>query len=179
MFAQNSDAAILKITGVTPNLSPYGRAIDFTSMRAAAQFFVDNLNTVADPRLPKFFTQARSSNGATLIGYKGIPSACTGSESQFLYQPSGLNIALVTAPMASVLMTYAEVEVIKTEAALKGYTTGDAKAAYDKGVRAAVEQWGAVLPATYLQSPARAYDGTLARIMLQKYYALFFNDYQQ
>lgn len=180
VFAQNSDAALLKITGITPNVSPYGRAIDFTSMRAAGQFFVDNLNAVADPRLPKFFTPAKSSNGATTIGYKGIPSAYTGSESQFQFQPSGLNIALVTAPLVSVIMTYAEVEFIRAEAALKGYTAGDAKAAYEKGVRAAIEQWGGVLPATYLQSPsAGAYDGTLARIMLQKYYALFFNDYQQ
>ena len=180
VFVQNSDAAILKITGVVPNISPYGRAIDFTSNRAAASFFVDNLNTLADPRLPKFATQAKSSNGATIIGYRGIPSAYTGSDSQFQYQPSNLNIGLITAPMVSIMMSYAEVEFIKAEAALKGYTTGDAKAAYDKGVRAAIEQWGAVLPATYLQtSSASAYDGTLARIMLQKYYALFFNDYQQ
>ncbi|MGY3091282.1 hypothetical protein ACVWYF_004348 [Hymenobacter sp. UYAg731] len=180
VFTQNSDAAILKITGAAPNLSPYGRAIDFTTSRAAAQFFIDNLNMLADPRLPKFATQARSSNGTTLIGYRGIPSAYTGSDAQFMYQPSNLSIALVTAPTVSVIMTYAEVEFIKAEAALKGYTTGDAKAAYDKGVRAAIEQWGGVLPATYLQTPsAGAYDGTLARIMLQKYYALFFNDYQQ
>jgi len=180
VFTQNSDAAILKITGVAPNLSPYGRAIDFTSNRAAAQYFIDNLNTLADPRLPKFATQARSSNGTTLIGYRGIPSAYTGSDAQFMYQPSNLSIALVTAPTVSVIMTYAEVEFIKAEAALKGYTTGDAKAAYDKGVRAAIEQWGGVLSATYLQAPsAGAYNGTLARIMLQKYYALFFNDYQQ
>ena len=179
VFTQNSEAALLKITGITPNVSPYGRAIDFTSGRAAAQFFIDSLNVLADPRLPKFATQAKSSDGTTAIGYKGIPSAYTGSDSQFKYQPSNLNIALVTAPMISVIMTYAEVEFIKAEAALRGYTTGDAKAAYDKGVRAAIEQWGAALPATYLQSQAGAYNGTLERIMLQKYYALFFNDYQQ
>ena len=180
VFTQNSEAAVLRITGVVPNISPYGRAIDFTSNRAASQFFIDNLNTLTDPRLPRFATQARSSNGATLIGYRGIPSAYTGSDAQFQYQPSNLNIALVTAPTVSVIITYAEVEFIRAEAVLKGYVAGDAKAAYDRGVRAAIEQWGAVLPATYLQTPsAGAYDGTLARIMLQKYYALFFNDYQQ
>ena len=104
---------------------------------------------MTDPRLPRFTTQVRSSNGATLIGYRGIPSAYTGSDAQFQYQPSNLNIALVTAPTVSVIMTYAEVEFIRAEAVLKGYAAGDAKAAYDRGVRAAIEQWGAVLPATY------------------------------
>ena len=179
VFTQNSDAALLKVTGVAPNLSPWGRAIDFTTGRAAAEFFVENLNTLNDPRLPKFASQARASDGKTTIGYKGIPSAYTGSDAQFKYVPSNLNVALITAPMVCVIMTYAEVEFIKAEAAQRGITKGDAKTAYEKGVKAAVEQWGATLPATYFQNAAAAYDGTLARIMLQKYYALFFNDYQQ
>ncbi|SDY80562.1 SusD/RagB family nutrient-binding outer membrane lipoprotein [Hymenobacter psychrophilus] len=183
VFTQNSEAAVLKITGVTPNISPWGRAIDFTTFRAAASFFIDNLNTWTDPRLPKFNTLARTSNGSTTIGYRGISSAYGGSDAQFQYLPSNLNIALVSAtvaaPMPSVLMSYAEVEFIKAEAAQKGYTTADARTHYEQGVRAAVEQWGAVLPATYFQNAAAAYDGTLARIMLQKYYALYFNDYQQ
>jgi len=179
VFTQNSDAALLKVTGVAPNLSPWGRAIDFTTGRAAAEFFVENLNTLNDPRLPKFASQARASDGKTTIGYKGIPSAYTGSDAQFKYVPSNLNVALITAPMVCVMMTYAEVEFIKAEAAQRGLTQGDAKSAYEKGVKAAVEQWGATLPATYFQNAAAAYDGSLARIMLQKYYALFFNDYQQ
>ncbi|MGY2134633.1 SusD/RagB family nutrient-binding outer membrane lipoprotein [Hymenobacter sp. HD11105] len=183
VFTQNSEAAILRLTGVTPNVSPWGRAIDFTTFRAAAEFFIDNLNTWADPRLSRFNTQARTQNGSTTIGYKGIPSAYAGSDAQFQYQPSNFNVALVTAtaaaPMPSVLMTYAEVELIKAEAAQRGYTTADARTHYERGVKAAVEQWGAVLSATYFQNPAAAYNGTLERIMLQKYYALFFNDYQQ
>jgi hypothetical protein len=183
VFTQNSEAAILKINGVAPNVSPWGRAIDFTTTRAAAAYFIDNLNTWSDPRLPKFSTQARAQMGNSTIGYKGIPSAYSGSDGQFQYVPSNLNVALVTAkvdvPMSSVLMTYAEVEFIKAEAAQKGYTAANARTHYEQGVRAAIEQWGAVVPATYFQNAAAAYNGTLERIMLQKYYALFFNDYQQ
>jgi hypothetical protein len=76
-------------------------------------------------------------------------------------------------------MTYAEVEFIKAELAQKGIIATDAKTHYEKGVKAAVEQWGAVMPATYFDNLNAAYDGTLERIMLQKYYALYFNDYQQ
>jgi hypothetical protein len=179
VFTQNSESAILKITGVAPNVSPWGRAIDFTTSRAAAEFFIDNLNTWNDPRLAKFNTQAKSKDGRTNIGYKGIPSAYGGSDAQFQYQPSNLNIALVTAPMVAVLMPYAEVEFIKAECAQRGYTTADARTHYEKGVRAAIEQWGATVPATYFQAASTSYDGSLERIMLQKYYALYFVDYQQ
>ncbi|HEY0898179.1 MAG TPA: SusD/RagB family nutrient-binding outer membrane lipoprotein, partial [Sphingobacteriaceae bacterium] len=179
VFTKNEEAAILKITGITPNVSPWGRAIDFTTFRAASSFFIDNLNAVNDPRLPKFATQARPSTGTGTIGYKGIPSGYTGSDSQFGYQPSNLNIALVTAPMTAVIMTYAEVEFIKAELALLGKITGDAKTHYENGVKAAITQWGATVPADYFTNANAAYNGTLERIMLQKYYALFFNDYQQ
>ena len=179
VFTKNEEAAVLKITGVTPNVSPWGRAIDFTTFRAASSFFIDNLNAMADPRLAKFATQARPSTGTGTIGYQGIPSGYSGGESQFDYQPSNLNIQLVTAPMTAVIMTYAEVEFIKAELALLGKIPGDAKTYYENGVRAAITQWGAAVPADYFTNANAAYNGTLERIMLQKYYALFFNDYQQ
>ena len=183
VFTSNADAAVLKITGIVPNISPWGRAIDFTTFRASAAFHIDNLNDFNDPRLPRWNTLARNSGGTATIGYKGIPSAYSGPESQFAYLPSNANIALVTAtataPMQGVIMTYAEVELIKAELAQKGKITGSAQTFYQNGVKASIEQWGAVMPANYFTNPKAAYDGTLARIMLQKYYALYFNDYQQ
>ena len=183
VFASNADAAILKITGVVPNVSPWGRAIDFTTFRAAASFHIDNLNDFNDPRLPRWNTLARNSGGTVTIGYRGIPSAYSGPESQFAYLPSNANIALVaatvTAPMQGVIMTYAEVELIKAELAQKGRITGSAQTFYQNGVKASIEQWGAVMPANYFTNSQAAYNGTLERIMLQKYYALYFNDYQQ
>ncbi|WP_114777469.1 SusD/RagB family nutrient-binding outer membrane lipoprotein [Botryobacter ruber] len=179
VFTSNDDAAILQIPGIPPLISPWGRAVDFRTGRAAAEFFVDNLNNMNDPRLSKFFGQARLKDGTTTIGYKGIPSGYAGGEAQFDFTPSNLNIALVTAPMIAVIMSYAEVEFIKAELAQKGVITSDAQTHYENGVKAAIEQWGATVPAGYFENPAAAYDGTLERIMLQKYYALYFNDYQQ
>ncbi len=176
VFTRNQDAAILQISGVEPNLSPWGRAIDFTLFRAAGEFFVDNLNNFNDPRLPLFHTTARALDGTTVIGYKGIPSGF--GQEQFDYIPSNVNIALVESPMISVIMSYAEVEFIKAELAQKNILAADARMHYEKGVMAAIEQWGGVVPADYFANPAAAYDGTLDRIMLQKYYALYFNDYQ-
>jgi hypothetical protein len=83
------------------------------------------------------------------------------------------------------MMTYAEVEFIKAELALKGYATGNTpKYHYDKGITASMVQWGVILAQGYLEQPGVVYKtaaGTneqLEQIILQKYYAYFFVDYQ-
>ncbi|HSN62081.1 MAG TPA: SusD/RagB family nutrient-binding outer membrane lipoprotein, partial [Ferruginibacter sp.] len=179
VFTSNTEGAVLSLTGISPYMSPWGRAIDFTTFRAAGEFFVNNLNNFNDPRLPKFCTEARPVSGTGTLGYKGIPSGYDGNGATFNFIPSNMNIALVTAPMNIPIMPYAEVEFIKAEVALLSSNAAATKTAYEKGVKASIEQWGAVMPATYFTNPLAAFDGTMERIMLQKYYALFFVDYQQ
>jgi hypothetical protein len=184
IFTSKDDAAIFKVTGLAPNLSPIPRPQDLTTGRAAAHFFIDNLNTFKDPRLTLFNSQAKTRDGKTNIGYKGITSGYSGGDSQFDFLPSNFAQALVTAPMISVIMSYAEVEFIKAELAFKGVIATSAKTHYENGVKAAVLQWAAPdyqFPATYFTANGNiaGYNSTLERILLQKYYALFFNDYQQ
>ena len=188
VFSSNDESAILKLTGITPFSSPWARPVDFTSYRASGKFFLDSLNAFKDPRLPKFSTPAKNAAGSAPIGYMGIPSGYAGSESQFNYIPSNVNQLLVTAssasiaPMICVVMPYAEVELIKAEVEFQSNNHIAAKAAYEKGVKAAIEQWGAVMPVDYFTNVstigATAYNATLSRIILQKYYALFFVDFQ-
>ena len=188
VFASNDDAAVLKLTGITPLSSPWGRPVDFTTYRAVAKFFLDSLNAFNDPRRAKFASQAKNASGSATIGYMGIPSGYAGSESQFTYIPSNVIQALVTAsaasvtPMICVVMPYAEVEMIKAEVEFHFNNQVAAKTAYEKAVKASIEQWGAVMPADYFTNAATtaatAYNGTLERILLQKYYTLFFVDYQ-
>jgi hypothetical protein len=179
VFTSNDQAAIVKLSGVTPFVSPWGRAIDFTTFRAAGIFFTDNLNDLNDPRRARLLTQARNKISNANIGYKGIPSGYAGSDNQFDYIPSNMNIALVTAPMNIFLMSYAEVELIKAELEFRNSNAAAAKVAYEKGVKASIELTGAVMPADYFTNTKAAYNGTLERIMLQKYFALFFTDFQQ
>lgn len=180
VFTANTDAAILNLTGITPLVSPWGRPIDFPTFRAAGKFFLDSLNTMNDPRRAKFASQAKSKTDPyPNIGYMGIPHGYTGNENQFNYTPSNLLQALVTAPMIVPILPYAEVEFIKSELEWKSGNTTAAKTAYEKGVKAAIEQWGVTMPADYFTNATAGYDGSLERIMLQKYYALFFVDYQQ
>lgn len=179
VFTTNDQAAVVKLSGITPFVSPWGRAIDFTTFRSAGLFFTNNLNDFNDPRRAKILTQARNKIGNANIGYKGIPSGYAGSDNQFDYIPSNMNIALVTAPMSIVLMSYAEVEFIKAELEFRNNNETAAKTAYEKGVKASIEQWGAVMPTDYFTNAKAAYNSTLERIMLQKYYALYFTDFQQ
>jgi hypothetical protein len=133
IFSSNTDAAILSLTGTTPLVSPWGRAIDFTLFRVAGKFFLDSLNALNDPRRSKFATEARNKANTANIGYKGIPSGYTGSETQFDFIPSILQVGLVTAPMIVPIMPYAEVELIKAELELKTGTNTAAKTAYERG----------------------------------------------
>jgi hypothetical protein len=180
IFTSNAEAAVLNLTGVTPLTSLWGRPVDFPLFRAAGKFFLDSLNAFNDPRRARFASQARANTtGTPTIGYKGIPSGYTGSENQFNYAPSNLLQTLVTAPMIVPILPYAEVEFIKAELEWKSGNNAAAKTAYEKGVKAAIEQWGVVVPTDYFTNPDAAYNNTLSRILLQKYYALFFVDFQQ
>jgi hypothetical protein len=184
VFSTNDDAAALKLTGITPLASPWGRPVDFTTFRAAGKFFIDSLNSTNDPRRPKLTTLAKNAAGSTTIGYQGIPSGYNASTTTFNFIPSNMSQLLVTAsataPVYCPLMTYSEVELIKAEVELMySKNNAAAKAAYEKGVKASIEQWGLVVPADYFTNVNAAFNNSLQRIMLQKYYALYFVDYQQ
>lgn len=176
LFENNTESAFVKATGTAPFDAPIARPQDFTTGRSAADFFVSYLNTVKDPRLAKFFSKARDLNNKD-IGYKGIPSGYKPG-TIFDYTPSNLNQNLAKTPLTIKILGYSELQFILAELALKGIINGDAKTFYEKGVAASLEQWDTIMPATYLSQPLVAYNGTLERIMMQKYIALFFIDQQ-
>lgn len=177
VFETNAESAILQVTGVGANVSPWGRPQDFRLNVKLASFFIDNLNTFEDPRRPLIATTGTDLDNNN-IGYIGIPSGYAGADSQFEYNASNLQITPVTNPMQIFILPYSEVEFIKAEMAQRGYTS-DAQLHYEKGVKAAIEQLKGTMPATYFDNVAVQYDGTLEQIMLQKYYSLYFVDYQQ
>lgn len=180
VFESNDDAALLSISGGVPYSTPIARPQDLTSYRAMAEFFVDHLNHNGDIRCAAWFGKAKDITGNSL-GYKGIPSGHFG-ELNIDYTPSNINQQLAKAPLKIVLLSYAEVEFIKAEMAQRGLISSAAKMHYEAGIRASVEQWGIKADEAYYTSffsqPGVVYNGTLERIMLQKYYGLFFCDYQ-
>ena len=173
VFESNEDAAELFISGVFPAEPPMTRPQDFTSYKVLSEFFIDNLKNWNDPRLPVFATQATNDNQKSYVGW---PSGYNIAPS---FNGSGPNQNIVKPPLELTLMGYAELEFIKAELALKNIISSDAGTHYKNGVQAAIERWGATFPASYFDNEETEFNGTLERIMIQKFYALFFCDYQQ
>ncbi len=173
LFESNDEAALLPVTGVYPLEAPMTRPQDFTSYKALSEFFIDHLKEWNDPRLP-IFAQQTTNDGVK--SYFGWPSGYNTVPS---FNGSLPNQGIVKAPMKLALMTYAEVEFIKAELAQKSIISSDAANHYRKAVEAAITQWGAIVPEGYFDNSETKYDNSLERIMIQKYYALFFCDYQQ
>ncbi|MGO2103357.1 MAG: SusD/RagB family nutrient-binding outer membrane lipoprotein [Psychroflexus halocasei] len=177
IFTGSDDEAVIEITGVAPLLSPWDRPQDFGTFRYYSEFFIDKLNDFEDPRRSIYAGTANGQNNED-YGYIGEPiDYINESLPDSIATASNVLNSLAEAPLIIPIMSYAEVEFIKAELAQKGYL-GNAQQHYENGVRAAIEMWGVDFPADYFNNSATAYDGTLEQIMLQKYFALFFTDYQ-
>ncbi|HEY4651651.1 MAG TPA: SusD/RagB family nutrient-binding outer membrane lipoprotein, partial [Pontibacter sp.] len=178
IFTTNEESAILRYTTTKPLVSAFDntRVYDFNGSHGLANFFVNNLNEMKDPRLARWATKYGS-------GYSGIPSGYAPGnipERQSTYPE-----ALMKEPLLGNILNYAEVQFILAEAALRGYITAEPKTYYNKGVEAAITMWGDAVPEGHLAKEAVALDAAtgfeekLDRIMLQKYYTFFFTDFQQ
>lgn len=183
-FVANADEAIFRYPGTFPYFNPYynARTLDWREGTYFTEFFLNQMNTSSDPRRAIWAIPVIVSGVST---FRGIQSGYPTTLEYVVGQNSSYTDALKTLPQLGVMMPYAEVEFIKAELALKGYTTGKTpKAHYDAGIAASMVQWGAIMPATFLAQKSIAYDATvttekqLEQIMLQKYYAYFFVDYQ-
>lgn len=184
MFVINTDEALLRFTGSFPYFNPYynARQLDWRDGTYFTKFFMDKMNADNDPRRTLWSTTVPV-NGVQ--SYVGIESGYPVTVEYQVGRNSSYNDVLKTYPQMGIMMTLAELEFIKAELALKGFNTGrTAKQHYDAGITASMAQWGVTMPAGYLNQSGVLYDVTataerqLEMIMLQKYYAYFFVDYQ-
>jgi hypothetical protein len=184
LFTSNADEAIFRFPGTFPYFNPYynARQLEWRDGTYFTKFFLDKMNADEDPRRTVWVRQI-TVNGANV--YRGIESGYPTTTEYQVGANSSYNDVMRTLPSLGVMMTYAEVEFIKAELALKGFATGKtAKQHYEAGVSASMNQWAVTMPAGYLTKPGVVYDenatteAQLERIMLQKYYAYFFVDYQ-
>jgi hypothetical protein len=184
VFTGNADDAIFRYPGTYPYYNPYynARQLDWRDGTYFTQFFINKMNTDGDPRRTVWATTVTVSGNPV---YRGIQSGYPTTLEYAVGQNSSYSDGLKTSPLLGVMMTYAELEFIKAELVLKGFNTGKtAKQHYEAGVTASMTQWGVSLPAGYLAQPGVQYDeaasteAQLEQVMLQKYYAYFFVDYQ-
>lgn len=184
MFGSNDDEAIFRYTGAFPYYNPFynTRTLEWRDGAYFTEFFINKMNADNDPR------RAVLANQVTVNGsqqYRGIKSGYAAGVEYAVGDNSSYLDALKTAPNLGIMMTYAELLFIKAELALNGYNTGGtAEEFYKNGILASMKQWNATVPAGYLDQAGVVYKTTgtteeqLEQIMLQKYIAFVFVDYQ-
>ncbi len=177
IMTNNVESAVLRFTTTPPFVSAFNtyRNYDFNGDNGLSQFFINTLNLWEDPRRTKW--------AATVGGtYEGIPSGYAPGQ-----QPERLSFyleELKNEPRTGNILNYAELQFILAEAALKGYTTGNAKTLYETGVTNAITFWGLTVPADHLTKPGVAWvdaetaSQKLEKIITQKYFTYFFTDFQ-
>ena len=167
-MTSNEDIAYIQHTAGPGGINKNGHGEVFTAdgNPRLAKTFVDFLQ--GDPRLP--ILAARRSDGSTdpadLIG---LPNGLTtgaletkyGTESADYAEPNRNVITSEDAPM--VFQTYAEVEFLKAEAAVRGWYNGDAKTHYENGVKAAMQMLSQLYPNAATISDAQVVDYLTAR----------------
>ena len=177
LIASNAESAVLKFTSTVPYQSPFynTRDADWYGQRLT-QFFVNNLKEWGDPRISKWATLYEGA-------YEGVPGGYP--VNLFPTAKSYLPIPLKRDPLLGNILNYSELQFILAEAAVRGFISKPAKGYYEAGITNGITYWGATVPANYLTSDEIAWDSTnnfegmMEMIHLQKYYALFFTDFQQ
>ncbi len=189
IMVDNSDAAVLRWTGTGAFTSPFVGGVREQDWRALniAEFFINNLNTWQDPRLVQFRWPI-----ATYMGsYVGVPSGYTPgqgvvSKSYFLSTTSATT--LMTDPLMGNIMNFSELQFILAEAAAKGWISGSAANYYKNGVLTGITFWIPTYTTpidTYMTAAdinwneSLSLDGKMEKIHLQKYYSMFWTDFEQ
>ena len=184
LIASNADEAIFRFPGTYPYFNPYfnERQLEWRDGTYFTNFFINYLNATNDPRRA-IWARTITVNGQQV--YRGIESGYPATTEYQVGANSSYNDAMKIASNLGVMLTYSEVEFIKSELALRGFKTGSTpRQHYETGINASMIQWGAVLPAGFLTQSSVLFDetptfeGRLAKIMQQKYIAYFFVDYQ-
>ncbi|GGN01096.1 hypothetical protein GCM10010967_39340 [Dyadobacter beijingensis] len=139
---------------------------------ALSDVFVNYLKKTADPRLP--FLAAKNISGE----YVGVPYGLGGKKAQ---EVSLIGPLLSQQNAAVNILTYSQLLFAQAEAAVLGWTNGDAKALYESAVKASLEQWmGSSYTEeafkTYITQPEVAFSANTAveKISTQRWITLFF-----
>ena len=196
VFASNADNAMLDWPGDGVFNNPWSDNFQTRDDHRMSKTFVDTLLSHNDPRLAVFAMptvdfQKGKAGAAKYAGQpNGLATADASPYSTSTSRPGAIFYGGGTsygffggngAKQPSYLMTYAEVEFIKAEAAersLGGLTPAQAAGFYQKGIEASMQQWGVAQADidAYLARADVAYQGGTAglkQIATQKWIALF------
>ncbi|MCU0450309.1 MAG: SusD/RagB family nutrient-binding outer membrane lipoprotein [Bernardetiaceae bacterium] len=181
-LASNADNAqmVTFTTGQFINRNPLAILFNFNEFRVS-KTMVDLLTELNDPRLPVYAAPVPNSNPPR---YAGLPNGLNAVQ---LGQPAnarenfsqpGPPIRAEGAPIP--VLMFDEVCFLQAEAVQRGWGTGDARALYEAGIRANFQRRGLTdaQATAYLAQPSVQYNGTIERIITQKWIALYPNGFE-
>ncbi|WP_295120250.1 SusD/RagB family nutrient-binding outer membrane lipoprotein [uncultured Chitinophaga sp.] len=181
VMESNDDNFVYRYSGSLPDANAlslnYVRDFDF-KYKSVSAFIVDSLKKFNDSRLFQFARPTNASANTANPQYVGLPNALPVTESAnynggYNFQ-SYLGTRFQSNTEPAIWMTFSELLFLKTEAAQKGYYNGQPKDLYEAAIKASFAYWGAPFTESYLTQQGVVYDGSLSKIYLQKFYALFF-----
>ena len=177
----SADDAKVAFGSVASNANPIHQfdVISGRKDQAVASTIVDKMKALSDPRVSLYFKPiAENDHGLRGQYFGNVPGNDVGDTGESRYSRVGSAYASVKSPV--VLMSAAEVNFIKAEVYHRASNAASAQAAYE----AAITQDFAALglssssAATYLANANVAYNGTLQRIMEQKWITMFQASYE-
>ena len=177
----SADDAKVAFGSVASNANPIHQfdVISGRKDQAVASTIVDKMKALSDPRVSLYFKPiAENDHGLRGQYFGNAPGNDVGDTGESRYSRVGSAYASVKSPV--VLMSAAEVNFIKAEVYYRASNAASAQAAY----QAAITQDFAALglssssAAAYLANANVAYNGTLQRIMEQKWITMFQASYE-
>lgn len=190
LLASNADNGRLPYYDITGNQYPYFNNNSMKTDYYLDSTFVDILQELQDPRLFVFGKPMPSSSlPATDFdaydGLRGSASLAQNTTKRGAGNASQINdrYAYQATNEPSVLMSYAELQFILAEAAVRGWITGDADAYYKNGIRASLEfsnfnnTYTTADINDYLARPVVTLQpgSEIRQIITQKYISMFMN----
>lgn len=170
VFTSNADNARLAHTANRPSNNEWHEAM-IQGARTdwnVGKTLIDKLNALGDTRVSVY---AQPVTGTTYAGIpNGLPDAIA---TTYLNTTSKIGTAFLAAAAPSVVMTFAELQFILSEAALDGDIPGGAAAAqtyFAAGITSSFSQFGLTVPADYITNLGAVSKSSL---MEQKYLALY------
>ena len=194
-MASNTDIAFIQHTLGPEGINKNGHGEVFTadSNMRMSKTFIDFLKNGNDPRLT-IMAVRRSDKSNAPADIIGMPNGLTtgaleakyGTTSGDYAEPNRAVFGGEDTPM--VFQTYAEVEFLKAEAAVRGWHSGDAATHYNNGVKAAMQMLSMLYPNAASISDAQVsdylaanpFDASSAMEMIHTQYwaATFLNEYE-
>lgn len=144
--------------------------------QAVSKTIVDKMLSLNDPRVSVYFTKI--TKGSTFVGQirGNEPGGDTDDSGESLYSRVGSAYASINSPV--ILMSAAEVNFIKAEIYHRAGDLTNSKIAYENAIKEDFSALGVSDSSLYISTSNVSFNGTLERIMEQKWITMYQASYE-